>query len=135
MAHHVAELPWMPPVNTVGVVPAAKWWDVVVVPQHAGLDALEVLDRTSGHTPGPVLWEPLGSPPCLYFLVPIGTADPWAVPDTQALGAACFIPVPGPTTLEPPSIHWLVPPDPNSPDALVDADALREALLHPASAT
>lgn len=135
MASRTAELPWMPPVDTIGVVPAAKWWDVIVVPQRPGLDALEILDRDSGHAPGPVLWEPLASPPCLYFLVPTGTADDWDVPNTRALGTACFIPVPGPTTLEPPSVHWLVPPDPDAPGALVDADALREALLPPGPAS
>ena len=121
--------PWMPPAGTIFVLPAAEWWDAIVVPQVRGLDVVEILDHQTDRAPGPILWEPLALTPRLYFLVPVGTADAWDVPGTSALGTACFIGVPGPTTLEPPSIHWLVPPDPDDPEGLVDADALRTALL------
>lgn len=133
MGSQTANLPWMPPVDTIGVVATAKWWDAVVVPQAAALDALEMLDRESGHAPGPVIWEPIASQPRLYFLVAAGTADTWDMAGTTALGAACFIGVPGPTSLEPPGVHWLVPPDPDNPEALVDAAALREALARAAA--
>ena len=127
--------PWMPPVDTIAVLPVAEWWDIIVAPQTLGLAALEILDLGSDRAPGPVLWEPMGPIPRLQFLVPTGTSDGWSVPHTSALGVACFIGVPGPTTLEPPGIHWLVPPDPDNPEALVDAAALRQALLNPAPAS
>jgi hypothetical protein len=129
MWNHPSTLEWMPPEHTVSVVATAKWWDAVVVPQVRGLDALQVLDHEAGRAPGPVIWEPLADQPRLYFLVPVGTADAWDVPGTKAFGTACFIGVPGPTTIGPPTVHWLVPPDPDNPRALVDAGALRDALL------
>ncbi|MEZ0089910.1 hypothetical protein [Streptacidiphilus sp. EB129] len=119
---------WMPQPNTVACLPAGRWWDAIVVPQLQGLDALEILDHESGRAPGPVIWEPAARLPRLYFLVPTGTADTWTAPDTQALGTATFVVVPGPTSIEPPGVHWLVPPDPDEPDGLVDAGRLAEVL-------
>lgn len=119
---------WMPPENTISVVAAGRWWDAVVVPQQRGLDALEVIDQTTGHAPGPVVWDQNAAGPRLYFLVPLGTAESWRVEGTQALGAGCYVGLPGWTTLEPPGLFWLCPPDPDKPDQLVDAEALRSAL-------
>jgi len=119
---------WMPQPNTCAALPAGRWWDAIVVPQLPGLDALEVLDHESGRAPGPVIWEPHARVPRLYFLVAAGVADAWSAPGTQALGDACFVVVPGPTSIEPPGVHWLVPPDPDEPEALVDADRLAEVL-------
>ena len=123
---------WMPAPNTAVCLPAGHWWDAIVVPQLAGLDALEILDHESGRAPGPVLWEPAAQLPRLYFLVAPGASEHWNAPDTIALGVSTFVVVPGPTAIEPPGVHWLVPPDPDEPDALVDAQALREALLRAA---
>jgi hypothetical protein len=134
MSSRTAEPPWMPPADSIGVIATSKWWDAVVVPQATAVDALEILDRESDHSPGPVIWEPMASHPRLYFLVPTGTADTWDVAGTTAFGAACFIGVPGPTALEPPGIHWLVPPDPDAPEALVDPGALRRALAQASAA-
>ncbi|MEY9876662.1 hypothetical protein ABH931_006172 [Streptacidiphilus sp. MAP12-33] len=120
---------WMPPDRTVSALPAGRWWDVVVVPQRAGLDALEVLDRESGHCPGPVIWDVAPNNPRLYFLVPLGTAATWpSVRGCEARGETTYIGVPGATTIEPPGVHWLCPPDPDRPGELVDAAALRAAL-------
>lgn len=125
----VAGPPWMPPAGTIALLPAAEWWDAVVVPELRGLDALAILDHVTDRAPGPVIWEPLALVPRLYFLVPKGTADGWDLPGTISLGAACFIGIPGTGVIEPPSVHWLVPPDPDDPEGLVNPDALRAALL------
>jgi hypothetical protein len=119
---------WMPPAQTISAVPAGRWWDAVVVPQTLGLDALQLLDTTSGHCPGPVIREPYTQRPRLYFLVPKGTAQGWDVPGVVALGVTAYIGIPGPTTLEPPGPHWLCPPDPDDPESLVDAVELERAL-------
>lgn len=119
--------PWMPAAGTISVLPAGRWWDAIVVPQQRGLDVLEVLDHETGHTPGPVVWDQNLANPRLYFLVPVGTAADWAVPDTIALSAGTYVGIPGGTTLEPPGAHWLCPPDPDEPEALVDAGRLLAA--------
>jgi hypothetical protein len=121
--------PWMPQPNTLDILPAGRWWDAIAVPQQPGLSALQILDAASHREPGPVIWEPVAAAPRLYFLVAAGSAEAWKMAGTSALGAGCFVGIPGPTTIEPPGIHWLVPPDPDKPSVLVDAQALREALL------
>lgn len=118
---------WMPPVDTIRVVPAGRWWDAIVLPQALGLDALQVLDDGTQRCPGPVIWDTSPPKPRLYFLVPVGTADTWTGPG-EAHGRTTFIGIPGPTTLEPPSPHWLCPPDPDDPERLVDPGALLAAL-------
>lgn len=123
---------WMPQANTCAAVSAGRWWNAVSVPQMWALDALEILDHESGRAPGPVLWDPAGKEPRLYFLVPLDTADTWDLKGTAAFGRATYIVMPGATTIEPPGTHWLVPPDPDEPEGLVDAAALREALLRAA---
>lgn len=120
---------WMPQPNTVVAVSAGKWWNAVSVPESMALDALEILDHESGRAPGPVLWDPTGPAPRLYFLVPLDTADTWDLPGTVAFGRATYIVMPGATTIEPPGPYWLVPPDPDEPDGLVDPAALRDALV------
>lgn len=119
---------WMPQPNTCACLPAGRWWDAIVVPQLAGLDALEILDHETGRAPGPVVWDINTVRPRLYFLVPAGTADTWDLGGTESFGQSTFIVLPGPTTIEPPGIHWLVPPDPDDPEALVDAEGLARAL-------
>lgn len=118
---------WMPPHGTLRAIQAGTWWDAIVLPQHLGLDALEVLDRLTGRRPGPVIWDPMGPRERLYFLVPVGTAETWDGPG-EALGRTTFVVVPGVATLEPPTPHWLCPPDPDDPGGLVDAAALAAVL-------
>lgn len=118
---------WMPPENTISVVPAGRWWDAIVVPQQRGLDVLEVIDHETGHVTGPVVWDQNSTSPRLYFLVPLGTTATWQMEGTQALGAGCFVGLPGWTTLEPPGLFWLCPPDPDDVDALVDPALLLAA--------
>lgn len=120
---------WVPPANTLEAMPAGRWWDAIVVPQLAALDALEILDHVTGRSPGPVVWDMGAREPKLYFLVWPGAAERWDVPETTALAKGSFVVLPGPTTIAPPGVYWLVPPDPDDPDGLVDAAALRRALL------
>lgn len=116
---------WIPPHKTVEAVAAGQFWDAVAVPQHIGLAALEWLDETTAHRPGPIIWD-TSSRPRLYFLIPVGADQSWQ--HERLLTTGSYVAVPGPTTLEPPGPYWIAPPDPDEPDALVDAGMLRRAL-------
>lgn len=118
-------LSWLPRDGQRSAIPAGVWWDAIRVPQSAGKRALEVLRGESGR-PGPVIADPEGAKPCLYFLVPAGTAERWGTPGTRALGRNCFLVVPGGDRTQGPGPHWAVLPDPGC--CLTDSDALREAI-------
>jgi hypothetical protein len=118
---------WMPPDGTVLAVAAGEYWDAVVVPQTTGLAVLSLLDASTRHAPGPIIWD-TGRQPRLYFLIP--TASGIDLTDTVGvlLTSGSHIAVPGPTALIPPGPYWLAPPDPDSPDTLTDHHLLSEAL-------
>ncbi|WP_377271944.1 hypothetical protein [Peterkaempfera sp. SMS 1(5)a] len=114
--------------GTISAVGAGRHWDAVVVPQPLGLAVLEALDQATDHQPGPVVWDPLGRNPRLYFLIPTGSVMCEGFPGATVLSVAAFVGLPGPTTIEPPGPHWVAPPDPDDPDRLVDAELLHGLL-------
>jgi hypothetical protein len=72
-----------------------------------GRRAIELL-REDGATIGPVILDPGGPEPRLYFLVPPGTAAGWEEPGTVPLGQRCHVVVPPAGATEPPGLHWHV---------------------------
>ncbi|MFC6985140.1 hypothetical protein [Streptomyces cirratus] len=129
----------------VGAYPAAGGPadapDLVTVPTRQGLEAVDIIRRTTGHTApgvGPVLHD--GSGDTLGFLVPPGTADAWDLPGSActhtngrgmrfgdlaggnpngADGADAAPPTAG-------AAAWLLPPEAVGP--VTDPDVLRAAL-------
>lgn len=86
-----ADLPsWLPRDRDVEALRAGVHWDAVRVPATLAADVLERLgDRT-----GAVIEDRWSGTVC--WLVPAGTADTWNGPHSIALGAACWVTVPGP---------------------------------------
>ncbi|MGW8375382.1 hypothetical protein [Streptomyces sp. ODS28] len=82
------------------LVPTGRQFDAIRVPRFLGLVALSGLRRT-----GAVIVDPRER--ALYFLVPAGAADTWAVPETRALGTAEYLIVPPPARTAPPGPYWL----------------------------
>lgn len=95
-------------------------WDAIRMPRYLGLAAAEHL----GDTLGTVIVEP--GERRMYVLVPQGTAGRWDFPDTHALGADCYLPLPSASRSGPPGPYWLTPPGYRW--TLTDPDDLRAAL-------
>ncbi|EFG07036.1 Hypothetical protein SCLAV_1963 [Streptomyces clavuligerus] len=109
--------------------PPAGWrpgrCDLVTVPTRQGLEAVDILRRTTAAPMGPVLHD--GPHDTLAFLVPPGTADAWDLP-----GSACTRTRGGgarPLT-EPPvrGCGWLLPPGEGEAGRVTDPVVLRRAL-------
>ncbi|MER6910674.1 hypothetical protein ABT354_03225 [Streptomyces sp. NPDC000594] len=101
---------------------------MVTVPTRQGLEAVDILRRTTGRAVGPVLHD--DSRDTLGFLVPPGTADGWDLP-----GSACGHPWgrgPRPAPGSPvPGSRWLLPPvpgDTGDTGTVTDPAVLRRAL-------
>jgi hypothetical protein len=118
---------WLPPQDSLDAVGAGRWWDAIAVDGRHGSQVVDVLKKTTGGRPGPVLCDPLGPEPRTYFLVPVGSAARWNVPGTLAFGECCYIAVPGSLDGDSIGVHWVVPPSSRGP-ALVRLRLLREAL-------
>ena len=118
---------WLPPEGTYAARPAGKDWDAI---QIDGARAWAILAHLGDLAPGgvgPVLCDPGGPRMRLYYLVPPGTATTWDVPHTAALGAACWLTIPGDEEQgRPDGLHWLTPP--GGPPEHVDAELLRQAV-------
>ncbi|WP_231634263.1 hypothetical protein [Streptomyces clavuligerus] len=98
---------------------------MVTVPTRQGLEAVDILRRTTAAPMGPVLHD--GPHDTLAFLVPPGTADAWDLP-----GSACTRTRGGgarPLT-EPPvrGCGWLLPPGEGEAGRVTDPVVLRRAL-------
>lgn len=123
----VSALPprWMPIGDDPELCSAGHWWDAIRAVETTGRRAIELL-RETGATVGPVILDPGGPEPRLYFLVPPGTATDWAEPGTVPLGQKCHVVVPPAGATEPPGLHWHV--FPRGPRSLTQGGPLRKAL-------
>jgi hypothetical protein len=116
---------WMPIGDDPELCSAGHWWDAIRAAEITGRRAIKLL-REDGTAVGPVILDPGGPEPRLYFLVPPGTAADWEEPGTVPLGQKCHVVVPPATSTEPPGLHWhIFPPGPRS---LTQPGALRKAL-------
>ncbi|WP_282695622.1 hypothetical protein [Streptomyces sp. CC208A] len=73
---------------------------------------------------GPCFFD--GNSRAFYVLTPLSTARRWDVPDTECLGADCYLGVPATTITEPDprcAAYWVVPMD--GPAALCDPGIVR----------
>lgn len=93
---------WKPPTE-IETQRAGVHWDAIRIREPLATSVLAAL----GNRTGAVIEDTLGGP-TWYWLVPAGTADTWDVAGSDALGAACWVTVPGPQTRG--RIRWRVPP-------------------------
>ncbi|PAU44554.1 hypothetical protein CK936_34280 [Streptomyces albireticuli] len=120
--------PWLPAERVIDAVGAGRWWDAIAVDGPLGYaTAARLKQITDGHT-GPIICDPQGPEPRLYFLVPAGTADRWAEPDTTPLGQCCYVGVNGTLDADTVGLHWITPPRCSRPEPLVRPQQLRSAL-------
>ncbi len=92
---------WLPTGRDIEAIRAGVHWDAIRVRTPLGDAVLEHLgDRT-----GAVIEDTWGH--ALYWLVPAGTSTDWNVPESQALGVACWVTVPGPASDG--GLRWRVP--------------------------
>ncbi|MEU3982051.1 hypothetical protein AB0F77_18440 [Streptomyces sp. NPDC026672] len=116
---------WMPIGEEPELCSAGKWWDAVRAVEAVGRRAIEILAEREEPI-GPVILDPGGPEPRLYFLVPVGTAARWEEPGTVALGQKCHVVVPSAESTTPPGMYWHV--FPQGPRSLTRPDALHNAL-------
>ena len=112
----------------VGLLPAGKAWDVLILPGELGYPTLDVLTRILDRLV-PVLVD-FGDAR-MGFLVPPGTAARWLGTGIRTAGAGTWIVVPYPGRVAGGGVRWLVPPDGSG--ILVDP-ALLELAMHEAAA-
>ncbi|MFB9631282.1 hypothetical protein [Nonomuraea helvata] len=86
------------------IAPMAAEWDGIRVPRHVGLAVLERLPNARL----PVIVDPAER--ALYFLVPVGTADDWELPDRRILDITRHINLPPTQRQMPPGRYWLTVP-------------------------
>lgn len=109
---------WLPPEGTHAARLAGKWWDAIQIDGSAALAILAHLGELASDGVGPVLCDASGPRLRLHFLVP---------PRTVALGAACYITVPGDEEQDgPDGLHWVTPPG-GIPEH-VNPELLRQAI-------
>lgn len=95
-----SELPsWLPPGSDIEALRAGDHWDAIRVTADVAPQVLAALGERTGAVFGD-RWTGIA-----YWLVPAGTADDWKAPHSIALGAACWVTVPGPKADN--SHHWL----------------------------
>ncbi|MBZ4318421.1 hypothetical protein [Streptomyces huiliensis] len=116
---------WVPVGDGPHLCAAGERWDAVRVPETVGRRAVALL-REAGEPVGPVVLDPEGPEPRMYFLVPVGTAARWEERDTVPLGRRCHVLLPSAERTAPPGPHWHVVPD--APRSPTRPDALRQAL-------
>lgn len=106
---------------------AGRLWDVLSVPEHLGLSALELLRRAQLRATGPVLVN-CGARRVGFFLPP-APATEWVGPGVRHVGRGSWVAVPPPHRSAGWRLEWLLPPD--GTGALYSPDvvelALREA--------
>ncbi|MFE7118205.1 hypothetical protein ACFU99_22585 [Streptomyces sp. NPDC057654] len=112
----------------IDAVAAGQWWDAVVVEGVLGRVVAAQLQHTAGERAGPVLCDPGGPKPRVYFLTPAGTADRWAVPGSVAFGECCYVVLNGTLDADTAGVHWLVAPLCRHPEPLVAPQLLRALL-------
>lgn len=116
---------WMPTGHEPELCSAGEWWDAIRATEVVGRRAIELLANDDA-TVGPVILDPRGPEPRLYFLVPVGAAARWTEAGTIPLGQNCHVVVPPASASTPPGLHWHLLPQ--SPRALTQPEALRRAL-------
>lgn len=106
---------------------AGRLWDVLSVPEHLGLSALDLLRRAQLRATGPVLVN-CGARRVGFFLPP-DPATEWVGPGVRHVGRGSWVAVPPPHRSTGWRLEWLSPPD--GTGALYNPDvvelALREA--------
>ncbi|MFG2550511.1 bifunctional DNA primase/polymerase [Streptomyces sp. NPDC048581] len=88
---------------------AGQLWDVLSVPEHLGLGALDLLRRARRRASGPVLVN-CGARRVGFFLPP----DPvtkWVGPGVRHVGRGSWVAVPPPARSAGRRLEWLLPPD------------------------
>jgi hypothetical protein len=95
-------------------------WDGIRVPRHVGLTMLHHLSKVSP----PVIVDPAER--TLYFLVPIGSADHWQLPERQVADIRRRLILPPAQQQMPPGRYWLLLPTVSAQRAAVRS--LRAAL-------
>ncbi|MEU9056634.1 hypothetical protein AB0D37_40660 [Streptomyces sp. NPDC048384] len=108
---------------------AGRLWDVLSVPEHLGLSALDLLRRAQPRASGPVLVN-CGARRVGFFLPPDPAAE-WVGPGVRHVGRGSWVAVPPPYLRAGWRLEWLLPPDGTGAlyDPAVVAPALREAGL------
>ncbi|MFE5873031.1 hypothetical protein ACFQ6V_30870 [Streptomyces roseifaciens] len=123
-----ARPPWLPPERVIDAVAAGRWWDAIAMDGPLAYAAAAHLKQTDDGRSGPIICDPLGPQPRLYFLVPVGTADHWDEPDTLTFGECCYVGVNGTLDADTVGLHWITPPRCSYPEPLVCPRGLRGAL-------
>ncbi|MET9414121.1 hypothetical protein ABZY03_08005 [Streptomyces klenkii] len=126
--------PWLPRERVIDAVAAGRWWDAIAIDGPLGYATAAHLKRSDRGHGGPIICDPLGPQPRLYFLVPAGTADRWDEPGTLTFGECCYVGVNGTLDADTVGLHWITPPRCSLPEPLVCPRELREA-FHAARAT
>ena len=96
---------WMPIGDEPDLCSTGQWWDAVRAYEAEGQRAIEAL-RAAGERLGPVILDPGGLEPRLYFLVPPRSLVGWEEPRTVPLGRTCHVVVPPARKTTPPGLHW-----------------------------
>lgn len=106
---------------------AGRIWDVLSVPEHLGLTALNLLRRAHPRASGPVLVNS-GARRVGFFLPP-GPVIEWTGPGVRHVGRGSWVAVPPPYQSAGWRLEWLLPPDGTGVlyDPAVVERALREA--------
>nr|WP_244188034.1 hypothetical protein [Streptomyces regalis] len=106
---------------------AGRLWDVLTVPEHLGLSALDLLRRAQVRASGPVLVN-CGARRVGFFLPP-DPATEWVGPGVRHAGRGSWVAVPPPHRSSGWRLEWLLPPDGTGAlhDPAVVELALREA--------
>ncbi|MEV6247117.1 hypothetical protein AB0M38_13060 [Streptomyces sp. NPDC051742] len=110
----------------VALLPAGRFWDVLILPSELGYPTLDVLGRLVDR-PGPVLVD-FGDAR-MGFFVPPGTVTRWLGSGVRGAGAGTWIVVPYPGRATG-AVRWLVAPD--GAGTLTDASLL-ELAMHEAA--
>ena len=118
---------WLPPDSVIDSVAAGRWWDAIAVDGPLGRLTAEHYLRHDG-AQGPILCDPGGPVPRVYFLTPLCTADRWHETGSLALGTCCYVALTGTLTSDTLGVHWITPPLCRRPEPLVSPHQLRAAL-------
>jgi hypothetical protein len=111
----------------IALLPAGRFWDVLIVPGELGRLTVDVLLRLDSD-PGPVLVD-FGDYRFGFF-VPPGTAARWVGTGVRSAGPGTWLAVPHPSRAGR-GLRWLVPPDGSG---LLNDPVLLELAMHEAAA-
>lgn len=103
---------------------AGRLWDVLSVPEHLGLGALDLLRRARPRASGPVLVN-CGARRVGFFLPPDPVTE-WFGPGVRHVGRGAWVAVPPPYQSAGWRLEWLLPPD--GTGALYDPAVVERAL-------